>query len=80
MLLKSAPGYIKHSPKSHKLEGITTTDHHAFVLSKYPRHYPKTSQQKKVAEVAKTCGIKKGMKRSELVTKMIDCVGPKMSK
>jgi len=80
MLLKSAPGYIKHSPKSHKLEGITTTDHHAFVLSKYPRAYPMNAPQRKVASIAKECGIKKGMSRHDLVSKMIDCVGPKMSK
>ena len=80
MILKSAPGYIKHSPKSHKLEGITTKDHHSFVLSKYPRKYPKNAPQKKVASVAKDCGIKKGISRRDLVAKMIDCVGPKMRK
>lgn len=80
MILSGLGGYRKRSPKAHKLEDITTTDHHRVVLASFPKPYPKTSQQKKVSAVARECGLKKGMNRRDLVHKMIDCVGPKMAK
>jgi hypothetical protein len=67
-------GYAKRRPRAHKLEGITTKTHPGFVIAAYPRDYPKTSQQKKVGEAAKSCGIKKGMSRSSLVTAMRTCI------
>jgi hypothetical protein len=70
-------GYAKRRPKSHKMEGITTKTHPGYVISSYPRPYPMTSQQKKVKEAAKSCGIKKGMTRKSLVDKMINCVSGK---
>lgn len=80
MILTGKVGYIKRRPRAHKLEGITTKQHAGFVLAQYPRPYPKTSQQRKVSNVAAECGIKKGISRRDLVSKMIDCVGPKMRK
>jgi len=50
------------------------------VLAWRPSKYPKTPQQRKAGEVARSCGIKKGMSRNDLVRAMIDCVGPKMRK
>jgi hypothetical protein len=70
-------GYAKRRPKSHKMEGITTMTHPGYVIASYPRPYPLTSQQKKVKEVAKTCGIKKGISRHDLVDKMVNCVAGK---
>jgi hypothetical protein len=67
-------GYAKRRPRAHKLEGITTKTHAGFVIASYPRDYPKTAQQKKVGEAAKSCGIKKGMSRSALVTAMRTCI------
>lgn len=80
MILTSLPGYIKRSPKSHKLGPITTTNHRRWVLATYPRSYPITAPQRKVRDVAHDCGIKSGISRNDLITKMIDCVGPKMRK
>lgn len=74
MILTTLPGYIKRRPASHKLESITTRQHSGFVIAKYPRDYPLTTQQKKVRDAAHACGIKKGMSRSALVTAMVDCI------
>ncbi len=71
-------GYMKSRPKAHKLEGITTKQHGGMVLSAYPRPYPITSQQKKVRDAAKACDIHKGMKRSDLVDKMVNCMKGKI--
>jgi hypothetical protein len=49
-----------------------------FYIASRPRAYPKTSQQRKVATVAAECGIHKGISKRELMTKMVECVGPKM--
>jgi hypothetical protein len=76
MILKNLKsfGYLKRRPKSHRLESITTVHHEGFVLASYPAPYPMTSQQKKVKDAAKACGIHKGMSRGALVTAMTDCV------
>lgn len=77
-VFKSLSGYyIKGRPKAHRLEGITTRQHAGFVLSRLPKPYPLTSQQRRVKEAAKACGIHTGMSRSALVTAMKDCVSTK---
>jgi len=43
-----------------------------------PSSYPKTAQQRKFGEVARSCGIKRGIGKEALVRAMIDCVGPKL--
>ena len=48
------------------------------VLAWRPKKYPKTPQQRKAGEVARSCGIHKGMNRDTLRKAMIECVGPKM--
>lgn len=73
-------GYFKSRPASHKLEGIRTTQHGGMVLASYPKPYPKTSQQKRIGDAAKACGIKKGMSRSALVTAMVDCIPGKFGR
>lgn len=80
MILKNlhAFGYLKKRPKSHRLESIVTRQHEGFVLSAYPSSYPMTSQQRKVKEAAKACGIHKGMSRGALVTAMRDCIPGKL--
>ena len=67
-------GYLKRRPASHKLEGITTTQHPGMVISSYPKPYPMNAPQKKVRDAARACNIKKGMSRSSLVDAMINCV------
>jgi hypothetical protein len=80
MILSTLPGYLKARPKSHKLGNITTRQHSGFVLAAFPRDYPITAPQRKVRDAAKECGIHTGISRNELVTKMIDCIGPKLRK
>lgn len=43
-------------------------------IAAFPMPYPKTSQQKKIGEVARACGIKKGMSKSALMTAMKECI------
>jgi hypothetical protein len=74
MIVESMPLVIKRRPGPHKLEGITTKQHPGFVLAKFPRDYPITAPQRKVRDAAKTCGIKKGMSRGDLVNKMRTCI------
>lgn len=76
VIIKSfkAVGYLKSRPRSHKLEGITTRQHGGMVIASLPKDYPLTSQQKKVRDAARACGIKKGMSRSSLVDAMINCI------
>jgi len=51
-----------------------------FYIAALPRAYPKTAQQRRVADVARQCGIRKGMDKSTLMTAMKDCVGPAMTR
>jgi hypothetical protein len=48
------------------------------VLAWRPSPYAKTPQQIRAGNVARECGIHKGISRNELRQKMISCVGPKM--
>ena len=67
-------GYLKSRPKAHKLEGITTKQHAGMVIAANPKPYKMNSAQRRVAEAAKACGIKKGMSRGDLVSKMRTCI------
>jgi hypothetical protein len=79
MILKSMTGmYLKTRPKAHRLEGITTKQHAGFVLARLPKSYPMTSQQRKVKDAARSCGIHTGISRSALVTAMRDCMPGKI--
>ena len=83
MIIKSLSGLYtvpKHRPKPHRLEGITTRQHSGWYMASLPRKYPLTSQQRRVRDVAKSCGIHKGMTRGSLVKAMVDCVGPTLRK
>jgi len=53
---------------------------HGVYLAMYPKPYPKTSQQKRIAAVADKCGIKAGMSKSALMTAMKDCVKKEFGK
>lgn len=67
-------GYLKRRPSSHRLEGITTTQHPGMVIASFPKPYPLTGPQKRVRDAARGCGIKKGMSRSSLVDAMVNCI------
>lgn len=48
------------------------------VLAWRPSKYAKTPQQRKAGDVARKCGIHKGISRENLRKAMIECVGPAM--
>jgi len=70
----------KRRPASYQADGMTVGGNRGYYIASLPRPYPKTSQQRKVSNVASECGIHKGISRRELREKMINCVGPKMRK
>lgn len=69
--------YVKRRPKEYPSDGMTVGGNAGIVLAKYPSAYPKTSQQKKIADAAKACGIHSGISRKELREKMKDCIPTK---
>jgi hypothetical protein len=48
-----------------------------FYVRKRPAKYPLTQHQQNLIEASKECGIVKGIKRSELIEKMVNCVPDK---
>ena len=53
---------------------------HGVYLAMYPKPYPKTSQQKKIGDAARACGIKAGIGKSALMTAMKDCIPGKFGR
>lgn len=49
-------------------------------IASRPKPYPMTPQQRKVRDLAEKCGVKSGITKKELQTKMKDCIGPGMRK
>lgn len=76
MRLSAGTTYMKSAPKRYKASGApyAVGGNGGVIIAMKPRPYPKTSQQKKVANAAKECGIKKGISKSDLMTKMVDCI------
>lgn len=72
----------KRRPKAYKARdaAYVTGGNRGYYIAGLPRPYPRTAPQKKVASVAATCGIHKGITKRELQEKMVSCVGPAMSK
>ena len=71
---------MKNRPRAYQSDGMTVGGHKGIIVVNAPRPYPRTAPQRRVAQIAAECGIKKGINRRELRQKMIDCVGPKMRK
>jgi len=73
----SAP---KRRPKMYKARdaAYAVGGNRGYYIASLPRPYPMTSQQRKVATVAKECGIRPGISKSALMTAMKDCVSTKM--
>ena len=84
MALISLSGFSepKRRPKRYKARDApyAVGGNAGFYIAARPRPYPVTPQQNKVKKVAEECGVKSGIKKAELMTKMKDCVGPKMRK
>jgi len=72
--------YLKSRPAAYESDGMTVGGNRGWVIASLPKAYPKTSQQRKIANVARECGIHKGITRSALRKAMIECVGPKLRK
>ena len=72
--------YLKSRPSAYKASdaAYSTGGNRGWVIASLPRKYPITSQQKKVRDIAKACGIRPGIKKSDLQKIMTECVGPKM--
>jgi hypothetical protein len=70
----------KRRPATYKARDAAypTGGNAGFYIASRPRPYPLTTQQRKVRDVAKSCGIHKGISKSALQTAMVDCVGPHM--
>lgn len=79
MAMFTAP---KSRPKRYKASGApyAVGGNPGMYIAARPRPYPMTPQQRKVKKVAEDCGIKAGMSKADLMTKMKDCVGPAMRK
>jgi len=72
----------KRMPKRYKAKDApyAVGGNHGKYIASLPRPYPKTPQQKKVADVAAKCGIKSGITKSALMTAMKECVKPAFGK
>jgi hypothetical protein len=75
MIVKSLSGMvIKPRPGRYNLEGYQVGGKAGYVIAQRPRAYPITPQQRKMRDVARGCGIQKGMTRRALVTAMKTCI------
>ena len=71
------PGfYLKSRPKRYRASDApyAVGGNKGMVLARLPREYPLTPQQRKIKEVAKACGLHKGMSKSELMRAMKECI------
>ncbi len=82
MALISLSGYSapKRRPKVYKARdaAYAVGGNNGYYIAARPKPYPLTRQQGKVKDVARDCGITKGISKADLQKKMVDCVGPKM--
>jgi hypothetical protein len=83
MIIKGITGIFvgpKRRPKPYRAvdAAYQTGGNAGFYIASRPRPYPLTSQQKKVKNVARECGVHAGISKRELQDKMKSCVGPKM--
>ena len=67
--LKSRPASYKAKDAPYRVGG-----HRGFYIAALPRPYPTSRPQKVIKKLAETCGIKSGISKSELMTKMKECV------
>lgn len=69
MVIAERPGAYKASDAAYQTGG-----NDGFYLKSAPEFDSLTSQQKKVREAAKECGIEAGISKSELQEKMKNCI------
>lgn len=77
-LISLAAGFSapKRRPKAYKARdaAYAVGGNNGYYIASLPRPYPKNAPQKKIADLAKTCGIVKGIKKADLQAKMKSCV------
>ena len=76
MRLPAGTTYMKGAPKRYKAKDApyAVGGNGGIIVSMKPRPYPTTSQQRKIGDAAKACGIKKGITKNALMTAMKDCI------
>ena len=81
VVFKSIPNfyYAKNRPKRYKASDApyAVGGNKGVVLARLPRKYPMTPQQRRIKEIARTCGIHKGMSKAELMKAMKECIPSK---
>lgn len=51
-----------------------TVSHRVYQLKRRPRRYHRLPQQQLLIDAARACGIQKGMKKRDLMDKMVHCI------
>lgn len=76
MIISLANFVKRRRPKAYKASDAAypVGGNAGIYIAAFPRAYPKTSQQKKIGEAARACGIKKGIKKAELQRAMKECI------
>jgi len=66
----------KRRPKVYKSRdaAYAVGGNRGYYIAALPRPYPMTSQQRRVKNAAATCGIRKGMSKSDLQVAMKTCI------
>lgn len=81
-VIKSISGvfHLRKRPAPYTAVGAAyrTGGNKGYYLASFPKTYPRTRQQRKVAEVAQACGIVRGMSKAALQRAMVECVKPRM--
>ena len=82
MIVKSLAGIMspRRRPKAYRAVDAPyqVGGNKGWYMSSFPRAYPITSQQRKVREAARECGIHKGIAKRELMTAMKECIPGRM--
>lgn len=82
--LTRASGYTapKRRPKTYRAKDApyAVGGNPGYYVAGLPRPYPINAPQRRVKEAAKACGIRKGMGKSDLMTKMKDCIPGKFGR
>jgi len=72
----------KNLPKRYKAKDApyAVGGNHGIYIAAPPRPYPKTTQQRRIGDAARACGIKAGISKSALMTAMKECIPGKFGK
>jgi hypothetical protein len=75
LVKRSRPSSYKARDAAYRVGG-----HGGVYLAMYPRPYPKTRQQQRIGDAARSCGIKAGMSKAQLQTAMKECIPTKFGR